>query len=348
MINLVPKRICTFEVVPRLIYIQSNRRILPGFSISPFLNDAPLVSEILPSNFTFSLIIKQLKVRNDKISDSFGDFMLYQDNNVIYCNKLAPFITLKLLFKPFENKIVADPLYFRLIREKVGSAYPADVILMDWVYIKLLLNDHLVLHASGVSYNECSYLFIAPPNTGKTTTALQFLVNDNLCKYLGEDSVIVNVNKNKVYSTPHTSTFFHHKGTIWRRISNLVSPKYKPTARRLFKSRIQEEPCEIKTIFVLKKSPTIKIIKMSDANVDEIIGCVLRIQRYEFSWFKNPLIIATDFLLELDLDKLLKKEEDIIKRFLRDNVHKTYLITAPSGFDFYKLIKKSYSGGIAK
>jgi len=342
MMDFVSKKTQLFEAIPRLIYVQSNKKIIPGFGISPFLNDAPTVNEIPRSNFIFSLLVKQFRVDNNKINESFDKFTLCRDKSIVYCNKVAPLISLNLLFNPFKNKIVANPFYFHLIKEKVESVYPAGVILLDWVYIKLLLDDYLIIHAGGVSYSEHSYLFIAPPNTGKTTTVLRFLVKNNSYKYLGEDSVILDVNKNKVYSTPHTSTFLHHDRSTWTTIINgtILPVKYKPTARRLFKNRIQESPCEIDKIFVLRKSPQTKIIKISDANAGKAIDSVLNIQRYEFSWFKNSLIRAAAFLLDLNLDKLLKKEETLVERTIRNNIGESYFITAPDAFDFYRLINK--------
>lgn len=338
MVNLTSESIKIFGVVPRLIYLRSNKKVLPGFSISPYLADAPVISRIPQDNFIFTLLVRQLKINNKELSDSFGDFKLYQGNCIFYQKRGIPFITLELLFNPFENKIEVNPFYFHLIREKIGSAYPADVILMDWIYCKLILNYFLILHAGGISYNENSFLFIAPPNTGKSSMILRFLAKDNPYRYLGEDSVILNVNENKVYSTPHTSTFFHHE-TIWYKIGNLIFPRCKPSARQLFKTKIQETPCKVKRIFIMKKTPTTGLTKLYKNDIDRIANFVLMVQRNEFSWFKNPLLIATSSLLAFDLNNLLKKEEDLIKKFLESNIHEAYFATAPSPLEFYRLIK---------
>ncbi|BAD85913.1 hypothetical protein, containing ATP/GTP-binding site motif A [Thermococcus kodakarensis KOD1] len=325
------------EAIPKLITIETNKEIIPGFSISPFLVDAKDTTEKTPFWFRFQVDSK-FHINKHDVVKVFDRFMLLRDGSIYYSNHILPKIMLNLVFRPNTNEIQVNPTYFLLVKEKIGSAYPPGVLLLDYVFVELLVRNFFVLHASGISDNDGAYLFIAPPNTGKTTTVLQFLNNHKNLLYVGEDTVIIDAKRNFVYPTPHTSTFFHHE-TRFGHIEGLFRVKYKPTGRSLFRGRILDTPQNISSIFLLQKGIDDKIIPLEDVDHRYIMKILLSIQRYEFSWFKNPLLRASSFLLDdwYNLDELLNKEEELLWKLLKRN--QVFLVRSSNSFRFYNIIR---------
>jgi len=325
------------EAIPKLITIETNEEIIPGFSISPFLADAREAKKETIFCFRF-LVTSKFYIDSHDIVGVFDKFMLLKDDSIYYSNQIFPKIKLNLIFKPYKDEIQVNPMYLGLTKEKIGSVYPPGVLLLDCTFVKLLTHNYLILHSGGVSDDDGAYLFIAPPNTSKTTTVLQFLNNHKNLLYVGEDTVIVDVSRNCVYSTPHTSTFFHHDN-LFEHIKGLFHVNRKSTARHLFGERVLETSRSISTIFLLQKGSDNKVIPLEDVDFDEVIEILLSIQRYEFSWFKNPLLRATSFLLDSwhNIDELLKKEE-LLRKLLNQN--QVFLVRSSNSLQFYRLIRE--------
>ena len=76
--------------------------------------------------------------------------------------------------------------------------------------LKLLQKGYVVIHSACVSYENQGILIVAPPDTGKTYTALT-LVNKSGFEFLSDDLTIVKENVAYCYPVPLTLKFHHLK-----------------------------------------------------------------------------------------------------------------------------------------
>lgn len=96
--------------------------------------------------------------------------------------------------------------YYKFIKRRVMNLHGIYYLLADIANIVLLNSGYLTLYASAVvdESSECGTVLFAPPNTGKTVTAIM------LCKYfgyslVGEDVVITD--GNRIYGCPWTHSY---------------------------------------------------------------------------------------------------------------------------------------------
>ncbi|ALV63860.1 hypothetical protein ADU37_CDS21630 [Thermococcus sp. 2319x1] len=132
------------EAIPKLITIETNKEIILGFSISPFLVDAREANEETTFCFRF-LVTSKFHIDPHDAVGVFDKFMLLSDGSIYYSNQILPKIRLNLIFKPHKNEIQVNPIYLRLIKEKIGSVYPPGVLLLDYVFVKLLTHNFLTM-----------------------------------------------------------------------------------------------------------------------------------------------------------------------------------------------------------
>lgn len=96
--------------------------------------------------------------------------------------------------------------YLRLVRNRVMNLHGIYYLLSDVANMLLMRNGYLTLYASAVLYapQNRGLVFFAPPNTGKTVTAV------GLCEHLdyhlvGEDVIITD--GKKIYACPWTNSY---------------------------------------------------------------------------------------------------------------------------------------------
>lgn len=98
--------------------------------------------------------------------------------------------------------------YYRYVKYKIMYIFPVWYILFDFVTAILLENGLLPLYSSAVLFNGKATVMMAPPNTGKSLTAL-CLVNTKGAELLSEDLCITN--GKQIMSVPLTSSYRGYK-----------------------------------------------------------------------------------------------------------------------------------------
>jgi hypothetical protein len=193
-------------------------------------------------------------------------------------------------------------------------------------------------------------LLVAPPNTGKTLTTLLALK----CgfDYVSEDIAIVD--EENVYANPYTSTFNHYddesnvnnEKSIRAFISKFpllnyyvqISKSSMP-AIDLIKSSKIDQKVKITTICILSRGKETKIEKI---DAEEALRRVLIINRNEFSYYKNPLLLAYSYFNPtFSINHLGNIEQKILHAII--NKADCFLLRSNDPNEYIKLVKNSRS-----
>ena len=205
------KGIYEIHIVPRLI-LKSSVRWLPGNVYIPYI---PQTSENLKvydngSDHRIEIIFIVQKInttRYRKMSSFYGWFYEPDDDKIIYINpKFSKFSCIIENISGNEIIIRVNPYYYLTFKSgvtSIGRLYSPQKILQDIITMKLLELNYLPVHCSAVASQNGAIVILAPPDTGKTFTALK-LIREGY-KFLGEDICYFNNNK-EIYGNIYTLT----------------------------------------------------------------------------------------------------------------------------------------------
>lgn len=87
------------------------------------------------------------------------------------------------------TKLRVNRTYHRLGRKTISTVPSVGCLLEDVVSVQLLRNGYALVYGGGVSYDGEVTLLLGPTNTGKTTTILHLVKNDD-ATYVAEDIAI--------------------------------------------------------------------------------------------------------------------------------------------------------------
>ncbi|HID93730.1 MAG TPA: hypothetical protein EYP60_06505, partial [bacterium (Candidatus Stahlbacteria)] len=303
-----------YAVVPDLIEIQSNVNPIRRFSFSKYLDN-----KLQSTNNKVALSFKVMRSfsRDEGLSEKFCDFWGRKGIDRIFFEK--PIIgrtKIKLLVEAFTSspKIFVDSFYYQLMRFQYDKIYPPGLHLTNITIIKLLEEGYSPMHCASVSYDGKAILIFAPPTTGKTFAAISLL--DHGFKILSEDIAIID--DQHVYGCPLTSTFEFLP-------SNVKLSKIRAVQAAITKRLSLHIP--VRNIFELvdkskiDKKARVKIIcildvgepKLEKLTKEETMRRISILNRDEFSWYKDPLLLAYSYFNpSLDLNSLMIKEKAIL------------------------------------
>lgn len=276
----------------------------------------------------------------------FSEFYKIWKTSIFYKRKYAK-ITLKLLIKGIwtdNMKFYFNKYYYNLIRFKVDNLYPIWLHITDLMLTKLILNWNLVVHGASV-YNEkkdFGFSLIAPPDTGKTYTTFKFLETEGF-KFLWEDLSLWDSESNTINCMPYTSTWGHRfslsKINIWKiPFLWLFFDRKKHSVYDIFGEKKVQKMAPSRIIYLLEKSNNENIVsEVESSEINEIIRKIKVIQRNEFSYYKNPLLLAIDYANNIDLPWTLQKENELIEKYFSEN--KVYIVKWTNYKNYYELIK---------
>jgi len=192
--------------------------------------------------------------------------------------------------------------------------------------MKLLEKGFALLHAACVSKNHEGLIFPAFSDTGKTTTALQF-VNVGY-KLLGDDMIITNGSKVLSFPTSMKKVLLRPFETI-------------PLLRKLVIKKDVTPPIVSETIpkkiFFLMKGKENKITKIGKKDFSEKMNIMTESACSLFP-FPKGVMLAYYFVRGIKLEKYLTKRERIISK-LAENCQ-IWVVTARESGAFFKLIKE--------
>lgn len=203
--------------------------------------------------------------------------------------------------------VTVNSLYLKVVKHRLLNLHSIQYILTDLLNFVLLRDRYLPLHCSAVSKNGKAFLIFAPPNTGKTYTAIQLIKHDGF-SYLSEDLAIYK--EGAVHSVPWTSTFRYYEdieSSFLNRLRNKAMSVFPAielfgagSSERISKyissDRISSQD-QLAGVFILERGErSIESLDRASATTK----CRL-LNRYEFNHMRAPALVAYSYFFGLDL-----------------------------------------------
>ncbi len=240
--------------------------------------------------------------------------------------------------------IKVNNTYYRFVRHRFMNVHSIGYILTDLAALLLLRHGYAPLHCSAFRKGNSTVVIFAPPNTGKTLSAMMACM-EHKAEFLAEDLAITD--GNTVYSVPWTSTFRYYagveRGFFTRALNNLTKifpplellPIIEPKSINAYIDR--EGFCDksqITHLFILERGVT----SVKQVSPKEACRKITNLNRYEFNYIKAPLLVAHEFFNPcLNLTAAYDAEHDILKKLV-DNANERFVICADNPMDYVSLI----------
>jgi hypothetical protein len=332
-----------YIVIPEIVEIRSNVDYIIHFKFGEHLNDKLFQSKN-------NKILIEFKVTKDFEKPSYLNQRFHfiwgreEVDELYYERPLMGPIKARLLVKDFRTypKIFVNPTYYYWLRFHIENVYPPGSHLTDVVTIKLLEQELAPIHCSVMSFNGEGVLIFGPPDMGKTITVFSSL--DSGFNFLSEDIAVTD--GKYVYGCPFTSTYRGGTNEIVHKLSSkfpIIGYYWPRPAKAAFefieKNKI-DKVAKIKTVYILDRGKqSLEVLKDEEA-----IRRILILNRYEFK-FNNPLLTAYSYFnRDLDLNKLMDKEKEIISRIVRNS--KNCLVKVNNPIEYFDLIRKDFLNDI--
>jgi hypothetical protein len=241
-------------------------------------------------------------------------------------------------------KVTVNKNYFKFVKHRFMNIHSIGYILTDIINLRLLHNGMAPLHCSGfVKDNDC-YVIFAPPNTGKTLTAMTLCMKkDAGYNFIAEDLAVSNAKD--VFAVPWTSTFRYYDSVDSSRFSKgLNNLTEKISFLELFSfgktdpitKYVQEviHKAKLKGIYILDRGDQfIKDIPLEDA-----FDRINTLDRYEFNYMRAPAIIAYEYFnRKTDIEKAYSEERRILKEMV-SNADFVKVVSTDNALNYSKMI----------
>lgn len=249
-------------------------------------------------------------------------------------------------------EIVVNNNYFRFVKHRFMNIHSIGYILTDIINLRLLHNGFAPLHSSGIEYKKESFIIFAPPNTGKTLTAMTLCMQpNNLYSFISEDLAISDAKY--LYSVPWTSTFRYYDSvdkSIFSRLLNKLTEKFSilelfsfgktEPITKYVETRIDKS--KIKGIYILERG------EYSIDNISEVdaFDKINTLDRYEFNYMRAPSIIAYEYFnKETDIETAYENERIILKKMIK-NAQFVRVISNQNALNYAKMIEKDLKNNL--
>lgn len=219
--------------------------------------------------------------------------------------------------------VTVNKNYFKFVKYRFMNIHSIGYILTDIINLRLLANRMAPLHCSGFVRNDECYVIFAPPNTGKTLTAMSLCMNNNAeYKFIAEDLAITDAEF--IYAVPWTSTFRYYdsvdKSRFSRTLNNLTEkisvlellnlgktdPITKYVKEIVYKSKL-------KGIYILDRGNN----SIKDIPQQEAFERINTLDRYEFNYMRAPVIIAYEYFnRNTNIEKAYETERLLLKEMI--------------------------------
>ena len=329
----MPQNLARYPIVPSIVELVTNVSQIPSFSfVSGPLRHYPNTETSYPIRIHF-IVNGDIQIPPDA-TQVFPLHYVQKDTDVIlYRHPIIGKIQAKLLMKDLMTTpfIEVNKTYFKFLRFPIGNVSAPGTHLTNIIFLKLLEKNLSPLHSGCVTSKATDgILLIAPPNTGKTTTVFNLVLYEGF-ELVSEDITVVS--EKDAYSCPFTSTYFHSvpvskelkklglltKVDQFNMIANSILNKF-PVLPSIFerpfdplkllntvRSTLQTK---ISYIFILKKGSSDRVNKI---NSSHIAREMIDLNRFEFSYYKDPLLLSYGYHHpEYNLWSFMKRECEII------------------------------------
>lgn len=264
---------------------------------------------------------------------------IYYERNFFLKSKLRYSIEIK------DNNnldVIVSNSYFRYIKYRFMNLHSLGYILTDLISGFLLNNGYCTMHCSAINVMNKSIVIFAPPNTGKTLTAIKLCEIEG-ARFISEDIALTD-GKN-IYAAPWTSTFRYYNHTKESKLAKLVSVlnkiipvlelfsiKRKSIKEYLGKDRVLTKS-KITDVVVLGKGNN-EVLKSKEGIFENIIN----LNKYEFNYHRSPtMLVLNYFNPNLSIDRMFDLEKSILSKMI--NSTNVYKINAKNAIDYSELIK---------
>jgi hypothetical protein len=338
-----------YIVVPELLSINSSVSYLPRFSFGEHLGEESWQQTKLELNFEVSNSIDRGFATGNK-----HHYYFIKENQVYFERNLGFGRTVQMIIQDLYNypSVVVNPFYYKFVRFQLGVVLPPGRHLLDLATILFFKNGYFPLHCSSISKNGKAIAILAPPDTGKTYTAL------NLTKaefsILSEDMAISD--GKRIWGCPFTGTFYHLIGerniSAWKKnityfYSRLVNVF--PLIARIIKPPIKNMLSIVSDSFV-SSSDIVGLIFLQRSKKNEIsslkpndVYYQLKLSnRIEFNYDINPALLAfSGTNINYDLSEFRDIELQYLKQI--SNSIPAIKIKADDHLKFPKLVNEIYN-----
>jgi hypothetical protein len=244
--------------------------------------------------------------------------------------------------------------YLRFVRHRFMNLHSAGYILTDATVAALLMRGLSTIHASAVGLEAGVLTIVAPPNTGKTLTALQ-MCRDHGAEFMSEDLVISD--GDLIHAVPWTSTFRYYPeltsdiGAKLRR--GLV--KLSPVLELLPVGKPDQIESVLPSARIKAHGPSKWIVFLENApegvrelSFDEAARKCMNLNRYEFKYTRSPALIAYEYFnSDFSLEALYATEQRIIRKLLTE-ADAVLAVSALNPTRFSSLIAEALGGAVAQ
>lgn len=285
-----------------------------------------LVDNFLPSTFLVTGASKpdiELYLENSKVDTSglipLGIRLFYDESTFVH--KCRFFLDTHLKIEDGdETTVIKFNRLYKLFRKPL-------YYFMAFLQMKLLDKGFSLIHSACVAKNGKGLMFSASSDTGKTTTALHFVI-DSGYNLLGDDMVITNGKNIFSFPLPLRKTTLKPFETI-------------PLLRRLKREKIinvaWEEEATPEKIFFLVSGRKNELAKVNKNDILRKINIMTESACPLFP-FPTGVMLGYYFVRNTDLKKYLETREKIVSRLV--NGCETWIAVAKESQMFYKLIKE--------
>ena len=281
----------------------------------------------------FDVTVKKEKNLNNQI-DCNRKFQAFkwskEDKNISY-RRTFPFrLEVGYDIKLEGNTVYAEvgERYYKFVKNRVMNLHGMYYLLSDIANVMLLNNGFLTLYASAVHSEETGKCVVnfAPPNTGKTLTAMK-LCETSDTTLVGEDVLITD--GKQVYSCPWTSSYRNSK-------------KNADSAGSLSRCSIPTDvkfarECPLTDMVVLSLGEE-KIVE----NKEFILKQISILNGYLFNYYSSPIVKVLAYFDEEYNKPWNQYAEALLERTV-DNKN-CYLIQTQSSEKFANIIEKKIFG----
>lgn len=210
------------NITPGLISFDTFLTKLPGFYYSDNFNSYPETRK--RGKFHYRVRINN-DIKIPKEYDFRDAFFIKSKNIWYYERKLGP-ISLKFCFDPSKKTFSFNRIY-ALVPFLIGDIFPVGLHISDFINLDLFLAGITTFKGCAYNYNNKNVCILAPSNNGKTRLIEKVLEKNG--RYIAEDIIPMNLQKNIVYPNSIRTNIFAKKADKWlkdlRREELVVEPQ---------------------------------------------------------------------------------------------------------------------------
>ncbi|WIV12078.1 hypothetical protein [Proteiniborus sp. MB09-C3] len=284
--------------------------------------------------------------------DKYSHFFARKNENKIYYDR-SFLLSSKLRYSiEVENNnqlnVIVSKNYFKYIKYRFMNLHSLGYILTDLVSGLLLVNGYSTVHCSAVNIKGKTVVIFAPPNAGKTLTAIKLCEMEGI-QFIAEDIGLTD--GENIYGAPWTSTFRyynHNKESKLDRLTYALSNKI--PALQLFSSESKSIMEYFSAERVLAKAAISNIVVLGKGDnevlvsKEGVLNNIINLSKYEFNYHRSPaMLVLNYFNPDLSIDRMFDIEKSIINKMINNS--DVYRIYAQSALDYWKIISSIFGEG---